>query len=112
MKPVPVKQKDAIIKRLVIEPALCDKGFFLRERALFDALYKIVPDLGFWTNRSLKSVNSLRAFLTYDLGYIKLEHKKYSIVIPPNHAKFELSSKYGDDKVFAPKIKTIKQFLS
>lgn len=114
MSKISLKVKDATIKERVLSASASDRAFLIKERALFDALYKEIPDTMFWLFGRIKKVASLKAFLTSERGYIKKEYEKYRFGVEPAISSpiLTLGDKSGEDRFFPPKIKTIKQFLS
>jgi hypothetical protein len=105
--------KREVISRLVEIPTKNKRPFWAKEMKLLNGLMGEYDNPRFWSKVKFSIIFPSLAYLKTDFGKGELRRKynefNFDIPIPQ---EYYLSEKVGEDKKYAKKIKTIKDFLS
>jgi len=106
-------KKQKVVKRLLLESSLKNKGDYFKQYSILNSLIKKYPNENFWTVVSFgEKLKSLYYFKTA-AGKQTLERKYNEFTYcPPEEVKYKIGNKAGKDFLPTAKPSTIRKFLS
>lgn len=106
-------KKQKLVKRLLLESSLQNKGDYFKQYSILNSLLKKYPDKNFWAVVSFKrALKSLYYFKTREGAQLLKQKYNEFTYAPPKEVKYEIGKKTGKDFVPKNKPTTIRGFLS
>ena len=106
-------KKQKVVKRLLLESSLLNKGDYFKQYSILNSLLKKYPNENFWTvvnfEKKLKSLYYLKTPIGKQTLQRKYNEFAYS---PPKEVKHKIGKKEGKDFNPTRKPSTIRKFLS